>query len=53
MKFKNYQYNIGFASHASPNDDPGSYQQTNLYGIEIDGQVNMSGNMLIFPTADK
>ena len=53
MKFNNYQYNIGFASHASPNDAPGSYQQTNLYGIEIDGQVNMSGNMLIFPTADK
>ncbi|GLQ32444.1 hypothetical protein [Litoribrevibacter albus] len=52
VKFKDYQYNVGYASHASPNDSA-SFQQTNIYGVRINGQVNMSGNLLIFPTADK
>ncbi|MFC3153159.1 DUF6160 family protein [Litoribrevibacter euphylliae] len=52
MRFKDYQYTVGFSSHASPNDSV-NFQQTNIYGVKINGQVNMSGNMLIFPTADK
>lgn len=52
MKFKDYQYTVGFSSHGSPNDST-NFQQTNIYGVKINGQVNMSGNMLIFPTADK
>lgn len=52
LRFKDYQYTIGYSSHASPNNTT-NFQQTNIYGVKINGQVNMSGNMLIFPTADK
>ena len=52
VKFRDYQYTLGYASHASPGDSA-SYQQTNIYGVQINGKVNMTGNMLIFPTADK
>jgi hypothetical protein len=56
VRFKDYQYTVGYASHASEaaaSAVGGTFKQTNLYGVYIDGQVNMSGNMLIFPTADK
>ncbi|GAA3922585.1 hypothetical protein [Litoribacillus peritrichatus] len=54
VKFDKYQYTLGFASHASPTGVPAdTYKQTNIYGVYINGQVNMTGNMLIFPTADK
>lgn len=52
LKFKDYQYNVGFSSHSSP-IGASNYQQTNIYGVRLNGEVKMSGNMLIFPTVDK
>lgn len=52
VKFNDYQYTIGYASDASPIGQAG-YQQTNIYGVFIDGNVEMTGNVLIFPTVDK
>ena len=52
VKFNDYQYTVGYASHSSPIGQT-NYQQTDIYGVYIDGNVNMTGNVLIFPTVDK
>lgn len=52
LKFNDYQYKVGYASHSSPVGQA-NYQQTDIYGVYIDGNVEMTGNVLIFPTADR
>ncbi len=47
------QYTYATSSTARPTDDTVNnipFQQTDLYTVEIDGNVTLQGNLLVFPT---
>ncbi|WP_407943953.1 hypothetical protein [Marinobacter salinisoli] len=50
VRFNDVQFKIATSSTARPTD-PG-FQQTDLFSVEMQGEVIMEGNLLIFPTGN-
>lgn len=48
IKVDNLQYTYATSSTARPTD--AGYKQTDIYTVNIDGDVTMKGNLLVFPT---
>lgn len=50
IKVDKLQYTYATSSTARPTDV--GFQQTDLYTVEIDGNVTLQGNLLVFPTGN-
>ena len=50
IKVDKLQYTYATSSTARPTDV--GFQQTDIYTVEIDGNVTLQGNLLVFPTGD-
>lgn len=50
IKVDKLQYTYATSSTARPTDL--GFQQTDLYSVEIDGNVTLQGNLLVFPTGN-
>lgn len=50
IKVDKLQYTYATSSTARPTDV--GFQQTDLYSVEIDGNVTLQGNLLVFPTGN-
>lgn len=50
IKVDKLQYTYATSSTARPTD--AGFQQTDLYTVEIDGNVTLQGNLLVFPTGN-
>lgn len=48
VRFNDVRFNIAASSTARPTD-PG-FQQTDIFSVEMQGEVVMEGNLLVFPT---
>ncbi len=48
IKVDKFQYTYATSSTARPSD--AGFQQTDIYTVEIDGDITMQGNLLVFPT---
>lgn len=48
MRFENVEFTIAASSTARPTD--AGFQQTNMFGVQMNGTINMQGNLLVFPT---
>ncbi len=48
IKVKDLQYTYATSSTARPTDS--GFKQTNIYTVNISGDVTMKGNLLVFPT---
>jgi len=48
IKVKNLQYTFATSSTARPSDV--GFQQTDLFTVNVSGDVTMQGNLLVFPT---
>lgn len=46
-RFENFSYTIATSSTARPSDT--DFQQTDRMTVEMDGEVTLDGNMLVFP----
>ena len=47
VRFENFSYTIANSSTARPTD--AGYQQQNIFGVELNGSIEMQGNLLVFP----
>jgi hypothetical protein len=47
VRFENLSYTIANSSTARPTDD--GFQQQNIFGVELNGSIEMKGNLLVFP----
>ena len=47
VRFENLSYTIANSSTARPTDD--GFQQQNIFGVELNGSIEMQGNLLVFP----
>ncbi len=50
LKFDNFSYSYATSSQARPTDT--GYQQQTRFGVELNGSVQMQGNLLVFPTGN-
>ncbi len=50
IKVDKFQYTYATSTTARPSD--AGFQQTDIYTVEIDGDITMQGNLLVFPTGD-
>ncbi len=50
IKVDKLQYTYATSSTARPSD--AGFQQTDIYTVEIDGNITMQGNLLVFPTGN-
>lgn len=50
VDYENVSFTIANSNSARPTDD--NFQQTNIFTVEINGQVNLEGNLLVFPTGN-
>lgn len=50
IRYNNVQFKLAASSTARPTD-PG-FQQTDIFAIEMQGDVVMEGNLLVFPTGN-
>lgn len=50
IKVDKFQYTFATSSTARPTDV--GFQQTDIYTVEITGDVTMQGNLLVFPTGN-
>lgn len=50
VRFDNFELTIANSSHARPTET--GYQQQDIFGVEIDGSIEMQGNLLVFPTGN-
>jgi len=50
IKVDKFQYTYATSSTARPSD--AGFQQTDIYTVEIDGDITMQGNLLVFPTGN-
>ncbi len=48
VRFEDLSYTIATSSTARPTDE--GFTQQDVFGVEIDGTIQMQGNLLIFPT---
>ncbi|EAT11740.1 hypothetical protein HF888_02835 [Bermanella marisrubri] len=48
IRFEDFSYNLATSNTARPTD--AGHQQRDLYGVEINGNIEMHGNLLLFPT---
>jgi len=48
VRFEQFELTIANSSHERPTEV--GYQQQNIFGVEIDGTIEMQGNLLVFPT---
>jgi len=48
IKVDKFQYTYATSTTARPSD--AGFQQTDIYTVEIDGDITMQGNLLVFPT---
>lgn len=48
MRFEDVQFTIATSSTARPTDT--GFQQTDVFGVQMNGTINMQGNLLVFPT---
>jgi hypothetical protein len=48
LRFDDFEYTLATSSTERP-DDPG-FQQVEIMGVEMSGDVTLEGNLLIFPT---
>ncbi len=48
VRFDQFELTIANSSHERPTEM--GYQQQNIFGVEIDGAIEMQGNLLVFPT---
>lgn len=47
VRFENLSYTIANSSTARPTD--AGFQQQNIFGVELNGTIEMQGNLLVFP----
>ncbi len=47
VRFENLSYTIANSSTARPTD--AGFQQQNIFGVELNGSIEMQGNLLVFP----
>lgn len=56
ITFENVSFTYATANRGRPTDSSGQiysdFQQTDIFGIEMDGQVTMQGKLLVFPTGN-
>ena len=56
LRFDNFQYTLATANRSRPTDPssglPGddAFRQVDFMTVEIGGEVNLQGNLLVFPT---
>lgn len=50
VRFDNVHYNLAFSSTARPTDT--GFKQTDIFSVEMSGDVTMQGNLLVFPTGN-
>lgn len=50
VRFDEFEFTIANSNSARPTD--AGYQQQNIFGVEIDGSIEMQGNLLVFPTGN-
>lgn len=48
LRFQDFQFTIATSSNHEPGDS--SFEQVDLFGVEIGGTPTLDGNLLIFPT---
>ncbi|WP_396587586.1 DUF6160 family protein [Bermanella sp. R86510] len=48
LRFEKFKYELATSTTARPTD--AGFQQRDLYGVEINGNMEMHGNLLLFPT---
>lgn len=47
VRFENLSYTIANSSTARPTD--ADFRQQNIFGVELNGSIEMQGNLLVFP----
>lgn len=56
IKVDDLNFTYATSNMARPTDETGSirsdFRQTNIYSVQIDGDVTMQGNLLVFPTGN-
>lgn len=56
IKFEDVSFTYATSNRGRPTDASGAiysdFKQTDIYGVEINGEVNMQGNVLVFPTGN-
>ncbi len=56
IKFEDVSFTYATSNRGRPTDASGAiygdFEQTDIYGVEISGDVNMQGNVLVFPTGN-
>jgi len=51
VTMENVRYTMGTSSAARPSD--AGFQQTDFYSVQMEGDMTLQGNMLIFPTGNQ
>ncbi|NRA24631.1 MAG: hypothetical protein HRU08_09175, partial [Oleispira sp.] len=50
IKFSNISFILASSSHARPTGS--GFHQTDIFNVNIDGDVSLRGNLLLFPTGN-
>lgn len=50
VRFEQFEFTIATSSHERPTAN--NYMQQDIFGVEIDGSIEMQGNLLIFPVGN-
>ena len=50
IKYSNVSFTLANSSHARPTDS--GFNQTDIFNVNIDGDVSLRGNLLLFPTGN-
>lgn len=50
VRFEGFELTIANSSHERPTET--NYNQQNIFGVEIDGAIEMQGNLLVFPVGN-
>ena len=50
VRFDEFELTIANSSHERPTET--GFNQQNIFGVEIDGSIQMQGNLLVFPTGN-
>jgi len=50
VRFEGFELTIANSSHERPTEQ--NYNQQNIFGVEIDGAIEMQGNLLVFPVGN-